>query len=81
METVKTLETRVIDSGGIARTVSIRRAPDTDKLVLAIDGTPGQWYLQTLALMRDDTICIDYGQNWTATGMHAVADEMRTLYL
>lgn len=50
----------------------------TGKIVLRLEGTPGQWYLETL-LNREsrgdrDYIAIDFGQNWIWTNPNEVLE-------
>ena len=48
---------------------------DNGKPVLYIEGTPGHWYIETLAQHAGDILSIDGGQNWNVYNFIDISDD------
>lgn len=89
-ETLRTLVATVTHGSRETHTAAVELWYGSLGFGIRIAGTPGSWYLSTLIgdeySRREfgsipDTMAIDCGQNWTATGLKAAIKEAMTLIL
>ena len=78
---IKRIATQVVDNHGIMYSPVVYDLGYDEKSVIfeGVDGVKcGSWGVRTLALGKDDTLYLDFGQDWYVTGVEKIREELKT---